>query len=459
MLITDTNALRQALNKLKKVDLIDKILDIANQNDIIGHSLIEQYLPPKQTTQPPFNLTGFTEHLSEDHYFDADDYYTDDLYFDEQEDFDDDLDDIKRYVTTLIDRLSTDPLAFLPEVLLLSMTRTRLNEMYEPSATTNSIANLIETEVQLLQALNESTQNQIRKIILAHFKQFTTKYPWPTPIRALDGFLTFFDPDDSPTLEAAANQYAQTLDDPNPYPFVNSVLNDLHVDLLLAQGDVETAKQFTELYFADIGMQQRRLALIKAEADFQSLERLADQSSIFAWQEALIEHYRQIQDYPKLAGVLEKKFFEQDDTFDAFQTLRGVLKQASLWDTQREHLLNRIMTTVFSTTAAEIFTDEHEYDRLFTLLSKYPDDFELLIANGATAYPSHPAQVTALFLNCLNSRVQSANKRSAYYHLGRILTAFAKTGNVKIADQWRTKVIAQYPRRTAMHDELLKLNF
>lgn len=458
MLITDTNALRQALNKLKKADLIAKILDIANQDDIIGHSLIKQYLPPKQTTQPPFDLTRFTEHLGNDHYFDDDDYYATDLYFDEQTDFDDDLDEIDHYVTSLIGRLSTDPLVFLPEVLLLSMTRTRLDEMYEPSATTDGITDLIETEVQLLQTLDASTQRQIRDIILTHFNRFTTKYPWPTPIRALGGFLTFFGPDDSPTLEAAAKQYARTLDDPDPYPFVTSILNDLHVDLLLAQGNVETAKQFTELHFADTDMQHRRLLLIKAESDFDALERLADQSSIFEWQEALIDHYRQIQDYPKLAGVLENKFFEQD-TFDAFQTLRGVLKQASQWDAQREHLLTRMMTTVSPTTVAEIFTDEHEYDRLFTLLSKYPDAFELLIANGATAYPSHPAQVTALFLNCLNSRVKSANKRSAYYHLGRILTAFAKTGNVKLADQWRTKVIAQYPRRTAMHDELLKLNF
>lgn len=464
----EKTALLQQMKTQRTDEIINYFTTLIDGNEVAESKLRQDFSLPTASNST-FNLelsplellNDLSYSLTDDHFYEDDDW-NDDFTFDETQSFEDTIIQLKSYLPKFQRKVVTEPLDATAELVMLTIIQIQMENQL---SITDFLKKSIQEAIENLKELDEEMQTRLQQQTLTEFNRLNRKYHWPIPILLLGRLAGLFDSKSNEQVLNQAQSYAITTetrekrnDGFNLFPSVSTSLENLHFQLLLNQGHVETAQKFAEAHFSNELLQENLLVVLKARHDTKAIERLSVNATIANWRKTIITQYRDNQQFGKLAAILEQQLFDFI-SIDNFLALRNVLIQLGSWEARRDSILTRLTkrANVYSDVPA-ILAEENALPKLLQVLERYPSA-DLLRTYGVKVYLTNPKKVTRLFHEVLNKQVANSRTRTDYQHIAQLLDVFAQTGDLGIADQWRQAILTQFPNRPALRDELSRLSF
>ena len=123
------------------------------------------------------------------------------------------------------------------------------------------------------------------------------------------------------------------------------------------------------------------------------------------------------------------------------------------WKTRWEKILAKFAGRLFMINCW--LNIEGRYDLIMT--NAEPDNEHIIYTYGEQLFKLYPERCFEVLKNAADRQVQNSGNRREYRYIAKILKKIASfPGGKEIAADLAAKYRAQYPRRTAMHDELKK---
>ncbi|RRG00526.1 MAG: hypothetical protein DUD34_15165 [Lactobacillus sp.] len=233
---------------------------------------------------------------------------------------------------------------------------------------------------------------------------------------------------------------------------------------LIAFGEFKAAKQVMAKNIAFNSIRQIAIDFYSSQADFRTAEKLAVNGTLSSkgrqdsntWLNDLEKIYLKTNEYQKLADVYKKKLLLADwmINLDDYKKLKAVIKKHGNWEKSYPSLLQEFTTKLQSNSYAEILNFEHETGKLMAIVETDPS---LIFDYGKSLYAKYPERVTDLYYQD-QVNVDIGNTRKQYHQLGEVILKYAHYGNKETARKWCQQLIEQYPRRSALVDEITKIN-
>ncbi|MGF2385211.1 hypothetical protein [Lentilactobacillus otakiensis] len=243
------------------------------------------------------------------------------------------------------------------------------------------------------------------------------------------------------------------------YDTVQSEIYDkiLHARILIQLGQKSEAEKFMEEnknipQIREVEIQNALINKNYSRAEELCLEASKqDQGWRRIWEQYLIKIYDATDQQQKQEGVLETRLFANYP--DAYEPLKKLREQDGSWEGQYSKFLERAAKKLTPENYAFILAKEREFAKLIKVVMQHP---ELTETYSKDLYASYPDIVNKLYYQnvVLNEKHPG---RQAYRRMGRRIKNYATFGSRETAAKWIDGLIAEYPSRPALAEELDKV--
>ncbi|MCT3398868.1 hypothetical protein [Lentilactobacillus hilgardii] len=233
---------------------------------------------------------------------------------------------------------------------------------------------------------------------------------------------------------------------------------------LITIGDFAAAKKVMAENITFNSVRKTAIDFYLSQKDFRTAEKLAVNGALSknnnlddqaTWFDYLEKIYLQTKDYHKLAGVYKSRLLQPtwgSFNLDDYKKLKGVIQMHGDWQQAYPALLTEFSQKLTPTDYASILSFEKETTKLMAVVGKVPS---LVSEHGKTLFKRFPDKVTTLYYKALVDQ-DIGNTRKHYRELGRTIRHYADYGDKGMARYWCQQLIKQYPRRSALIDEMQK---
>lgn len=233
---------------------------------------------------------------------------------------------------------------------------------------------------------------------------------------------------------------------------------------LITIGDFAAAKKVMAENITFNSVRKTAIDFYLSQKDFRTAEKLAVNGALSknnslddqaTWFDYLEKIYLQTKDYHKLAGAYKSRLLQPtwgSFNLDDYKKLKGVIQMHGDWQQAYPALLTEFSQKLTPTDYASILSFEKETAKLMAVVEKVPS---LVAEHGRVLFKQFPDKVTTLYYKALVDQ-DIGNTRKHYRELGRTIRHYADYGDKGMARYWCQQLIKQYPRRSALIDEMQK---
>ena len=150
-----------------------------------------------------------------------------------------------------------------------------------------------------------------------------------------------------------------------------------------------------------------------------------------------------------LHEILRLILLQRDTAY--FQKLKEFYIQQGVWEERRELVWQELSEKLLAHEYASLLAQEGELEKLLAIVKKHPS---FVFHYGKQLTTRFAKEIYALFEACIAEEAQAATDRRKYRQVCRMLKDYASVGAKEQADGLIDCLVAKYPRRPAMLEEL-----
>ncbi|MHC1762554.1 MAG: hypothetical protein AB9917_24135 [Negativicutes bacterium] len=170
------------------------------------------------------------------------------------------------------------------------------------------------------------------------------------------------------------------------------------------------------------------------------------------WAYYLERLYAEINQQEKLHDTIRFILFQRDTSY--FPKLKEIYVRQGVWEERRESLWQELSQTLASHEYASLLAQEGELEKLLDIVKRHPT---FVFHYGKQLAGRFAAETYAIYEACIVEEAQEATDRGKYRQVCRMLKDYAAAGAKEKAIDLIGRLVAKYPRRPAMLEELAGL--
>ena len=167
------------------------------------------------------------------------------------------------------------------------------------------------------------------------------------------------------------------------------------------------------------------------------------------WAYYLEQLYTETDQKENLLEIIQFILFQRDTSY--FHKLKDMYVTENVWEERREPLWQELSKALAPHEIAALLAEEGEVYKLLDVVKLHPT---YVFHYGKQLAGSFPAETYAMFETCIVEETQAATDRRKYRQVCRMIKDFAAAGAKEKAIELIDRLVAMYPRRPAMLEEL-----
>lgn len=239
------------------------------------------------------------------------------------------------------------------------------------------------------------------------------------------------------------------------------------VDLLVKQNETEKAEATIRQYLYLPQIRQQEVEKLLSNRQFDEALCLLDEGmelalredtfkSASSWMESKMKIYEMIGNIPAMIETCRQLFIYNNGSLEYYHKLKALIPAAQ-W---RKFLLKMMGETAFrhyyDYVEAEIYVEEKDYERLFSLLMSIEyNSLEVLMKYAHYLKDTHSEELIALYTSYLLEYAEQKMGRTHYEFIASVLPCIQKLeGGKEVVKQLVEEFRIKYKRRPAMMEVL-----
>lgn len=226
---------------------------------------------------------------------------------------------------------------------------------------------------------------------------------------------------------------------------------ELLVAIMLKFGEEEAAYEYMYIHRKKSAFLRRLLDRAKKEKNYQEMATLLEEldysnSRNFEWLQDRLEVYEQLAQIDKICDTLMWKYIHGDQA--SYSKLKELCPD---WENYRQQVIEAFKENTYSSTYSHFLQQEKLLAELLAYCQAQPERVQLYFRDLVSDFYEEAHQ---LYYDWADAPLTNNPNRDKYRTVANLLRDYEKQAGREFAVKLANKIRAQYPKRTALFEEI-----